>query len=79
MSEESISSKDIVDKLLHILDIYPVLSHTMLQAALGPKIPSRVWKPVMDQLVTEGKIKVDTIVAKNTTGRHITYTRISLA
>lgn len=72
------TNDDIAKKILHVLEIYPIISHTMLQVSLGPQLPARTWRPVLDNLIEAGKVTTDTIGAKSPSGRHITYTRIQL-
>lgn len=69
----------IADKILHYLAIYPVISPTMLQAALGPGCGPRLWRPVLEGLIASGVVEQSEITAEGPTGRRNTYTQLSLA
>lgn len=43
-------------KIIATLKVYPVVSPSMLQAALGASLSPRIWKPTLDALITEGVI-----------------------
>lgn len=72
------TEEDIRHKITHILKIYPALSPTMLQAALGPKVPPAIWRPVLAKMAEEGEIDLSYLVAESPSGQHRTYTRITL-
>lgn len=46
----------IAGKILHILDIFPKISPSMLQIGLGSGLPTSLWKPVLDQLLEQKRI-----------------------
>ena len=75
MTEEE---RKIRNKLIHTLQIYPVVSPSMLQTALGPHIPANRWRPVMEELVAEGTIVRDEISGRDPANRHFTRRRIYL-
>lgn len=64
-------------KIQHVLSIYPKLSHSMLQVAMG--IPAREWRPVLNQMVKEGIISISTAEYETPTNRNQQYTIIALA
>jgi len=70
--------QEIQDKILHILTIYPVISPTMLQAAIGASIKPLVWRPALTNLITNGQIKAASIEATTPTGRYNRYQTIQL-
>lgn len=66
-------------KILHTLKIWPKLSPSMLQVGIGTSLSSRMWHPVLDQLIREGKVIRTEQQAKSHIGRDQIYTIISLA
>jgi hypothetical protein len=66
------------DKIKHVLTIYPCISHTMLQAGIGPQITPKVWRPVVEEMIAQGELIQDQISATSPSGRYITYVRIKL-
>lgn len=66
-------------KILHTLSIYPKLSHSMLQIGLGTSFPSSLWRPVLDQLISEGQvISVQHKETNPVTNREQIYTLLGL-
>lgn len=45
------------ERILHVLSVYPAISHSMLQIGVGTSYPPSVWKPVLDALIAEGIVK----------------------
>ncbi len=41
-------------KLLGLFEVYPVMSASMLQAALGTTLSPALWRPIYDHLIQEG-------------------------
>lgn len=72
-------SKEIAERITQVLTHFPKLSHSMLQIGLGPTLPSKVWRPILEEMVIEGEVNVETVPVITTTGRHQSYTIISLA
>jgi hypothetical protein len=68
----------IEDKILHVLSIYPRISHSMLQIGLGSSLPTSIWRPILQQLLDTGKVKEDVLVKVAPSGRHQTYVILSL-
>lgn len=65
-------------KILHLLELYPIISPTMLQAGLGPATKPKVWRPVLAELVTLGLVVEDEIPTTTTTERYNSYKRLHL-
>ena len=66
-------------KILHTLKVYPVISPTMLQSGgLGPSVRPSVWRPVLQELIAEGKVVQDTIPSSTPSGRYNAYQRLYL-
>lgn len=72
--------KDIRERILFTLSIYPRVSPTMLQVALGTSTRPAIWHSVLNQLIEEGL--VDRIQIRPPTptpsGRDQIYTIIQL-
>ncbi len=64
-------------KILYVLDIYPIISPTMLQAGLGPQIPAHHWRPILEDLIIQGEIIRKSVTRKSPSGRNITYTQLT--
>lgn len=65
-------------KILHLLAIYPKISHSMMQIGLGSSIPTQVWKPILRQMINDGRVCEDFVVHPSALGRSQTYTILSL-
>lgn len=65
-------------RILHVLSIYPKLSHSMLQVGIGTALSPKMWRPILDDLIEEGAIQEDTIVAVGPTERTQSYTILEL-
>jgi len=76
---EAGSDKDIAERIRHILQYFPKLSHSMLQVGMGPNLSSKVWRPVLDEMIAEGDVKVETMGVTTPSGRQQSLTIISLA
>lgn len=71
--EESITSR-----ILHILGIYPKISPSMMQIGIGSSLSPPIWKPILRKLIEQKVIQEDVIVSITPSGRHQTYTILSL-
>lgn len=65
-------------KAIFLLSIYPKLNQTMLHIGLGPHIPPREWKPVLDALIARGIVKREILNLLSPLGQYRSYTVISL-
>lgn len=62
--EVSLAMDDIRNRILHTLEIFPYVSRSMIQVALGPALSPKFWDSPLAALVDEGKVKVvETVVA----------------
>lgn len=68
----------VVDKVFATFKIYPKLSWTHLQVSIGTSFKPSFWKPVVWDLIKQGKLKLDRIHATSPNGREMTYQVISL-
>ncbi len=71
-------TEDIATKILHLLSIYPIISPTMLQGGLGPQMRPASWRPVLAQLVKDGKVIESNKSMTTPADRYNTYIRLSL-
>lgn len=73
------ATTDVVSmKILHVLGIYPQISPSMLQVGIGTALPPKIWRPVLEQLIKDGKVKEETYATVSPSGRDQTYHVISL-
>ncbi len=73
------AKKDIAAKIVHILGIYPIISPTMLQGALGPALKPALWRPILAQLVEDGVVIEDQESKLTPAERYNTYAKLKLA
>jgi len=71
-SEES----DVAYRILHALEICPIVSSSMMQTAL--QAPAYVWRPVLEKLIEHKLVLKSLKMAPTTKGRHQTYTTYRL-
>ena len=79
--EEDIEGPDedfIAKQIKCYLEVYPVLSPTMLQSALGPQLSPKIWKPVLEDMITNGIITRDTVGVQMPSGRHRDFVTLAL-
>lgn len=73
------ATTDVVkQKILHVLKIYPKISPSMLQVGIGTALPPKIWRPVYEDMLKEGTIKLETVGSSSPSGRDQTYHIISL-
>lgn len=77
--EQAENIDQLKEKIKHILTIYPCISHTMLQAGIGPQIGPKVWRPVVSEMIAQGEIVQEEISTTSPSGRYITYVRLKLS
>lgn len=65
--------------IIHYLTVYPRLSPTMLQVGLGTNIPPMTWRPILQDLVKEGKVKIEEVMHPTPSGRTRAYEVLTLA
>ena len=71
-------AEDIATKILHLLSIYPIISPTMLQGALGPQMRPAHWRPVLETLIEDKRVIESQKSMLTPTERYNTYSRLSL-
>lgn len=62
------------ERILHGLRVFPFLSASMLHMAIGTATAGKLWKPLLTDLIEEGKIVQTVHQAKSATGRQQSYT-----
>ena len=67
------------ERILHSLAIFPFLSSSLLHMSIGTSTSHKLWKPLLEDLLEEGKVVETVITAKSATGRQQTYTIYHLA
>ncbi len=70
--------EEIAAKILHLLGIYPIISPTMLQGGLGPYTKPALWRPVLVQLIAEGKVIETQESLQTPSDRYNTYLKLHL-
>lgn len=74
-----LTPQDIKHRILHVLSIYPKISPTMLQVGIGPQTKPQDWRPVMNLLIDEEHIVVDTIQRASPSRKYHTYTILEMS
>lgn len=64
--------------ILHVLGIYPVLSHSMLQIGLGTKVKPSIWKPILNDMIKRRIVETNQVIVQTPSGRHRFYTKLQL-
>lgn len=67
------------DRIMHVLGIYPELSPSMLQIGMGTSLSPTLWKPILDKMITEGRIVRDDLITEAPNGALRHYSRLHLA
>ena len=65
-------------KITHLLDVYPGVSPTMLQAAMGPQVQPRYWKPILHELIQEEVVEMQRMPSTTPEGRYNDYIKLFL-
>ena len=72
------TAEEIEARILHLLNIYPVISPTMLQGGLGPYTKPALWRPVLVHLIDKGQVVESQESLQTPSDRYNTYTKLSL-
>jgi len=78
-NEEAESDSALGEKIVFTLTLFPRLTPTMLQVGIGPHVPPRRWRPILERLVTEGKISREERGVTTPIGQYRTVTILSLS
>jgi hypothetical protein len=76
--EEGAEDNMLREKMIFLLTLYPKLTPTMLHVGIGPQVRPQIWRPVMENLITEGVVKKDHLSLTTPKGQFRTYTVLSL-
>jgi hypothetical protein len=76
-----VTGEDLIlrEKMMFLLTIYPRLTPTMLHVGIGPQVRPQTWRPIMEALIREGKIKRTGISVHTPKGQYRTYTTLELS
>lgn len=78
MDTEDNFDTDMEARIRLLLELYPVISPTMLQAGLGPQIPPAKWRPALEKLLESGEVRQESVYRQSVAGRHRNYVRLGL-
>ena len=78
VTDVSDGEKQIRDKICHLLKLFPRISPSMMQVGIGPAVPPKMWRPLLEQLITEGKVMRTSELHETPGGRQQSYTILSL-
>jgi hypothetical protein len=78
MSYDHIGKDEIRERIIHTLSVYPKLNPTMLGMGIGPYIPSRLWNPVLEELIKADVVSREFINIESVGHRNKLYTILSL-
>ena len=67
------------EKIIHLLKVYPIISPTMLQAALGAYVKPIKWRPVLVELIADGTVVEENESIMTPFKRYNSYTKLRLA
>jgi len=70
--------QEVATKILHILQVFPAISPSMLQIGIGSSLPAKLWRPILQQMIDDKVVKQDFCLFPTASGRQTTYTIISL-
>jgi hypothetical protein len=66
------------ERIIHVLTIYPRLMPTMLHTGIGPHVPPKEWRPVLEKLIASGKVIREVVQTVTPIGQNRTITVIRL-
>jgi hypothetical protein len=61
------------EKIIHVLTVFPRLSHSMLQVGIGTSMPPAIWRPILAQMIRAGEVVETPLTARTPHGRDQTY------
>lgn len=67
----------IEERIIYFLNIYPGISPSMLQTALG-NIKPHEWKPILDKMVKEEKVLRGSVAHLTPYGRNYVHTKLTI-
>jgi hypothetical protein len=60
-------------RIIHSLTIFPFLSGSMIQTALSPGLPPKLWRPILVSLIEEGIVTITKVSAVTPGNRSQSY------
>ncbi len=78
VEKQEVTAIEIEEKILHILEIYPIISPTMLQGGIGAYLKPLLWRPVLNKMVKAGQVIETQESVTTPRGRYNSYTKLSL-
>lgn len=77
--EEKVTTADagaemLRSRIVHVLTVFPFLSQSMINVGIGTSIPSKLWQPILEDLIAEGTVQKTAINAQSPSDRSQTYT-----
>lgn len=69
-----VAMDDLKGKILHLLEICPYLTRSMIQVGLGPGLSPKFWDPILKGLVESRELKCEEINTTNQGGRSLNKT-----
>lgn len=66
------------ERILHALEIYPFLSASMIHQAIGTATSTALWRPILQEMVEDGRVTEESRVERSPLGRLQSYTIYSL-
>lgn len=66
-------------RILHALEIFPFLSGSGINQAIGTNTSTALWRPILKRLVADGTVSCTEVVAQTPLNRTQTYTIYHLA
>lgn len=76
--QDNSEEERIAAKIVMYLEVYPMISPTMLQVALGPQVKPAIWRPVLDNMVDNEIVIRDTVSHARENGLRRDFIRIYL-
>lgn len=71
--EDFVPMSYIEERILYFLSVYPRLSGSMIQVAIGTSIAPVMWRPIIERLIREGKIVLYEIHSRAPSGRDLSH------
>lgn len=66
-------------RILHSLQVFPFLAASQLHQSIGSATSTKLWRPLLEELIEDGKIVVTHIQEVTPSGRTQSYTIYHLA
>jgi hypothetical protein len=77
--EAELDVESIRRRIVSTLVTYPRISPSMLQTGIGPNTKAALWKPILEQMISDGVIVRESRLAKTPKAKYRTVTILSLS